>query len=75
MGGFTLVEVQAVIFRIYHETQGGHVHLRVFSGIRDGALGKCGNLCMRVEEFAAFKEAANFIQFLREDRKTQVQMR
>ena len=42
-----------MIFRVYHETKGGHVHIRLFAGKRDGALGKCGDLCMRVEEFSA----------------------
>ncbi len=61
-----------MIFRIYHETKGGHVHMRVFSGSHDGALGKCGDLCMRVNEFDAFREACNFIQFRREDRGAMV---
>ena len=43
-----------MIFRIHHETQGGHVHCRFFSGPHDGALGKCGELTMRVEEFEQF---------------------
>jgi hypothetical protein len=43
-----------MIFRIYHETLGGHVHMRVFAGKSEGALGKCGDLCMRVEEFEEF---------------------
>lgn len=29
--------------------------MRMFSGIRDGALGKCGDLCMRNDEFAKFR--------------------
>ena len=47
-----------MIFRIYHETAGGHVHMRVFAGKRDGALGKCGDLCMRVEEFEEFRNCS-----------------
>ena len=43
-----------MIFRIYHKKLGGHVHMRVFSGKTDGALGKCGDLTMREEEFAEF---------------------
>ena len=38
-------------FRLYHETKGGHVHCKLFAGSHDGALGKCGDLCMRTEEF------------------------
>lgn len=44
-----------MIFRIYHETLGGHVHMRVFAGKSEGALGKCGDLTMRVEEFEVFR--------------------
>jgi hypothetical protein len=58
-----------MIFRIYHETAGGHVHCQVFAGRHDGALGKCGDLCMRVEEFEIFKPAATFIQFLEKGRE------
>ena len=43
-----------MIFRLYHETKGGHVHCRFFSGPHEGALGKCGELVMRVEEFEQF---------------------
>ena len=43
-----------MIFRLYHDTRGGHVHCRLFSGRNDGALGKCGDFVMRVEEFALF---------------------
>jgi hypothetical protein len=55
-----------MIFRIYHETAGGHVHCRLFSGSHDGALGKCGDFCMRVDEFDAFRSAATFAQFREE---------
>ena len=55
-----------MIFRLYHHTKGGHVHCRLFAGPHDGALGKCGDLCMRTNEFALFKDAATFMQF-RED--------
>jgi hypothetical protein len=43
-----------MIFRIYHETRAGHVHMRLFAGEHEGALGLCGVLCMRAKEFAAF---------------------
>lgn len=61
-----------MIFRIYHETKGGHVHMRVFSGAHEGAIGKCGDLCMRIDEFDQFKEAATFIQFRREGKVSNV---
>jgi hypothetical protein len=47
-----------MIFRIYHKTLGGHVHMRVFAGKQEGALGKCGDLTMRAEEFDVFKHSS-----------------
>jgi hypothetical protein len=55
-----------VIFRIRYVTAGGHVHCRFFTGPHEGALGKCGDLVMRVNEFKLFCAAATFIQFLHE---------
>lgn len=55
------------MFRIYYEVAGGHVHCRVFAGKNPGALGKCGDLTMRKDEFDAFMESAKFVQF-REER-------
>lgn len=52
-----------MIFRLYHETLGGHVHCRLFVGRKEGALGKCGDLTFRVEEFELLKQTAGFIQF------------
>lgn len=52
-----------MIFRLFHETRGGHVHCRLFVGPHEGALGKCGDITMRVNEFELFKDAATFIQF------------
>jgi hypothetical protein len=60
-----------MIFRFYHETLGGHVHIRLFAGKKEGALGKCGDLTMRVEEFKEFKEELILqaqIEFVKEDR-------
>jgi hypothetical protein len=62
-----------MIFRIYHRTVGGHVHMRFFAGRTEGALGKCGDLVMRVEEFVVFRQgqsttdAAACIDFREED--------
>lgn len=58
-----------MIFRLLYETAGGHVHCRLFAGSHDGALGKCGDITMRVEEFAIFRAAATFIQFREERRR------
>ncbi len=52
-----------MIFRIYHETIGGHTHCALFAGKHDWALGKCGEFCMRNEEFEAFRAQALFINF------------
>jgi hypothetical protein len=57
-----------MIFRLYYETSGGHVHCRFFAGPHEGALGKCGDLTMRVEGFKWFRAAATFIQFWEEKR-------
>jgi hypothetical protein len=43
-----------MIFRIHHETKGGHVHCRFFAGPHEGALGKCGEFTMRADEFDHF---------------------
>lgn len=43
-----------MIFRIYYKIAGGHTHMRVFAGSQEGALGKCGDLTMRNEEFKVF---------------------
>lgn len=45
---------------IYFEEQGGHTHMRVFSGIDGKQRGKAGDLCMTNEEFAAFRNALDW---------------
>lgn len=50
-----------MIFRIYHDKRGGHVHMRLFAGKKEGALGKCGDLCMREDEFVEFVKRIAFI--------------
>ena len=52
-----------MIFRLYHETRGAHVHCRLFAGPREGALGKCGDLVMREPEFEEFKERCPSIEY------------
>lgn len=51
------------MFRIRYELRGGHVHMRVFAGTSEAALGKCGDLVMREEEFDNFRERADFVEF------------
>jgi hypothetical protein len=41
-----------MILRSYYHIQGEHVYLTVFVGPHEGALGKAGDLVMRMEEFA-----------------------
>lgn len=53
-----------MIFRIRFVVAGGHVHASLFAGHHEGALGKAGDFCLRNEEFAAFREAATFVQFV-----------
>lgn len=38
-------------FRIYYETLGGHVHMRVFAGEGTGAFANAGTLVLRQQEF------------------------
>ena len=52
-----------MIFRLHHETKGGHVHCRFFAGKHEGALGKCGELTLRVEEFASLVDACPMIDY------------
>lgn len=53
-----------MIFRIWYDLKGGaHVHCRMFSGPKEGALGKCGDLVMREAEFEVFKAATPSIDF------------
>ena len=52
-----------MIFRVYYATAGGHTHMRWYSGTHEGALGYCGDLCMRNAEFSEFKEAGLPIQW------------
>lgn len=44
-----------MIVRVYYRELGGHTHMRVFAGEREGALAKCGDLIMRNYEFLALK--------------------
>ena len=55
-----------MIFRMYYRILGGHAHCRLFVGPHEGTLGKCGDLCMRTEEFKLFRDAATFMQFVEE---------
>lgn len=43
------------VFRFRFQLQGGHVHVRVFAGKGEGALGKCGDLVFRENEWDAFR--------------------
>ena len=56
-----------MIFRLYHTTLGGHTHMRLFAGAHDGALGNCGNLVMRNEEFEQFRAMSPNFQFRPDD--------
>jgi hypothetical protein len=45
-----------MIFRILFWRGEVHTSLSVFAGVKEGALGSCGNLVMRNEEFDAFRD-------------------
>lgn len=55
-----------MIFRCYHEQRGAHVHFSIFAGPQEGALGKCGDMCMRAEEFSDFANANRSLMEFRE---------
>jgi hypothetical protein len=44
-----------MIIKIKHELAGGHVHMGMWMGTTEGALGKCGTLVMRDIEFIVFQ--------------------
>lgn len=45
-----------MIWRMYYEKRGGHVHCALFAGPQEGALGKMGDLCMCANEFTEFTQ-------------------
>lgn len=45
-----------MVFKFRFETLGGHTHIRLFGGRSSGALGGCGTLVMRNEEWTAFRQ-------------------
>jgi hypothetical protein len=55
-----------MIFRVRYALAGAHVHCRLFSGQAEGALGKCGDFVMRLEEFRAFMAMKRWIHFVPE---------
>lgn len=57
-----------MIWRCYYVKHGGHVHCRLFCGPIKGALGKCGDLTFREEEFTVFTEIHRVftVEFVRE---------
>lgn len=46
-----------MIFKFRFLEQGAHTHIRLFAGVSEGALGKCGDLVMRNEEWSAFQDS------------------
>lgn len=43
------------MIRLRFVKKGGHIHIRVFAGPHEWALGKCGDLVMRPEEWDEFR--------------------
>ncbi len=58
------------IWKCYYERRGDHVHCRLFAGPSRGALGLCGNITFRLEEFTEWTRIRKVIgmQFLGEER-------
>lgn len=44
-----------MIFKFRHERGGDHIHISIFAGKTDGSLGKAGDICLRSEEWEAFR--------------------
>lgn len=56
------------LFRIYHKTLGGHVHMRVFSATRPNTtFAKLGDLCCDEKEFDDLRRAMTGVQFRPEE--------
>lgn len=53
-----------MIFKFRYRFLGGHVHIRVFAGVNPHALGKCGDLIMRPEEWLEFQTRAKSAAFI-----------
>lgn len=45
-----------MIWKLYYKKLGGHVHCRLFCGPTRGALGKCGDIVFRDNEFTEFTQ-------------------
>ena len=60
-----------MMFRMYYKERGGHTGVRVYAGTHEGALGKCGDLVFRNEEWAEFMALpqAPGIEFINEDER------
>lgn len=59
------------IYTFYWAKRGGHTHVRLFAGNTANALGKCGDLCFRNEEWTEFKsqfrpDCTSIIHFVEE---------
>lgn len=50
-----------MIFKYYYQVAGGHVHVKMFAGRREEALGKAGEFVLRKEEWDAFSRGAHSI--------------
>lgn len=56
--------MEEYVMRVYWKELGGHTHLKIWTGKNGTALGKCGELVMRNEEFAAFRDNQMKIEVL-----------
>jgi hypothetical protein len=57
-----------MIFRIRYETLGGHTHCALFSARQPNTtFAKCGEFCVRNEEFEDLRIVMPGVQFLEKD--------
>lgn len=65
---------EVIVFRIYHQMMGSHVHVKVFAGTWDNreSLGLSGRLVMRPEEWAALRDVLKETEPRREYTKMEI---
>jgi hypothetical protein len=56
-----------MIIRLRYLTLGGHTHVRVFAGPREGAVSKCGDLVFRNDEWLEFRARLRGVEARLED--------
>ena len=57
-----------MIFRVRYKRSGGHIHCRLFAAkALNTTYAKCGDFCVRVEEFESLRLAMSGVSFLKDE--------